>query len=129
VIACVTAFLVVGLFVVGAIAGGGEVHDGNEHPDPLGYSMTSSQYAGVRLGTDEQAFVNRLEQTGLPENLTKDRYIVLFPPHGAGVVCSYWEIADQLDLVARFCFSASQARLVQKLERAAPADSGVSVSA
>jgi hypothetical protein len=62
--------LAVGLFVVGAIAAGDEERRGHERPNPFGYSMTTAQYEALRPGLEEQAFVNRLEQTGLPENLT-----------------------------------------------------------
>ena len=96
-----------------------------EHPNPFGYSMTTEQYGALRMGLDEQRFVNRLEQTGLPENLTKRRYVRLFPAHGDGIVCSYWEISDHADLLARVCFSSSRGRLVQKLERNAAGAFGV----
>jgi len=119
VIAWVTAAFFIVLFVVAVIAGGNEESGGHEHPNPFGYAMTAKQYAALRPGLEEQLFVNRLEQTGLPENLTKDRYVHLFPPHGEDVVCSYWEIADHPGVVARICFSSSEGRLVQKLQRTA----------
>lgn len=119
IIAWVTAVVCVGLFVVAVIAGGNEESGGNERPNPFGYSMTTKQYVALRPGLEEQLFVNRLEQTGLPENLTKDRYIHLFPPHREDLLCSYWEIADRPDVVARICFSSPAGRLVQKLERTA----------
>jgi hypothetical protein len=119
VIAWVTAAFFIVLFVVAVIAGGNEEGRGHEHPNPFGYSMTAKQYAGLRPGLEQQLFVNRLEQTGLPENLTKDRYVHLFPPHGEEVVCSYWEIADHRGVLARICFSSSEGRLVQKLQRTA----------
>ena len=86
-------------------------------PNPFGYSMTARQYGALRSGLGESTFVNRLEQSGLPENLTKLRFVRLFPPHGGNVVCSFWEISDRPQLIARVCFSNSQGRLVQKLER------------
>jgi hypothetical protein len=123
-IAWITAVLCVGLFVVAVIAGGNEESKGHEHPNPFGYSMTAKQYAALRPGLEQQLFVNRLEQTGLPENLTRNRYVRLFPPHGDDLVCSYWEIDDHLGVVARVCFSSSEGRLVQKLERTAVDASG-----
>jgi len=119
VIAWVTAAVFLGLFIAAVIAGGDEEDKGHEHPNPFGYSMTTKQYAALRPGLEEQLFVNRLEQTGLPENLTKDRYTRLFPPHAEDVLCSYWEIADREGVVARICFSTPAGRLVQKLERTA----------
>jgi hypothetical protein len=119
IVAWVTAVVCVGLFAAAVIAGGNEESRVHEHPNPFGYSMTAKQYAALRPGLEEQIFVNRLEQTGLPENLTKDRYVRLFPPHGEDVLCSYWEIAGRPGVVARVCFSSSEGRLVQKLQRTA----------
>jgi hypothetical protein len=128
IIAWATAGVVVALFAVGAIFGGDEEHGGPEHPYPFGYSMTAAQYAGLKPGLDETDFVNRLEQTGLPENLTKRRYVELFPPHSEDVLCSFWEISDRPERIARVCFSDPDARLVQKLERGA-SDEPIGVTA
>jgi hypothetical protein len=126
VIAWSVAGLFMGLFALVVIGASGEKDQGgHERPNPFGYSMSSRQYAALRSGLDEQRFVNRLEQTGLPENLTKERYVRLFPPHGDAVTCSYWEIADHRGVVARVCFSSSEGRLVQKLERNAAGAFGV----
>jgi hypothetical protein len=119
IIAWATAAIVVALIAVGAIFGEDEGDGGNGHPDAFGYSMTASQFAGLRPGLDEGDFVDRLEQTGLPENLTSSRYVELFPPHSEDVECSYWEITDRPGRVARICFSSSEGRLVQKLQRGA----------
>lgn len=124
-IAWAVAALFLGLFALAAIVGGDEGRDGPERPNPFGYSMTTKQYVALRPGLEQQLFVNRLEQTGLPENLTKGRYVRLFPPHGDDVVCSYWEIADHPALLARVCFSSLEGRLVQKLERSAAGAFGV----
>ncbi len=105
------------LFVVGIVAGASEEKRSPEHPGPFGYAMTAAQYAALRPGLEESAFVDRLGETGLPENLTKHRYTALFPPHGDEVVCSFWEISDRVYVVARVCFSSPQGRLAQKLER------------
>ena len=111
-----TATLV--LIVLASILGGGKHEDEPQPPSPFGYSMSSAQYEGLDRGLDETAFVNRLEQTGLPENLTQGRFVELFPPHAEDVSCSYWEISDQLEEVARICFD-SGGHLVQKLQRSA----------
>jgi hypothetical protein len=115
----------VGLIVAATIAGGGEDRSTPQHPNPFGYAMTAKQYAALRAGLDESLFVNRLEQTGLPENLTKERFVRLFPPHSDDLTCSYWEIADRPGLIARVCFSSPEGRLVQKLERSAAGAFGV----
>lgn len=114
-----------GLVVVGAIAGGGEDHGAPERSGPFGYTMSTEQYAALQPGLDESVFVNRLEQAGLPENLTKERYVRLFPPHGDDITCSYWEIAGNRAFVARVCFSSPEGRLVQKLERSVAGAFGV----
>jgi hypothetical protein len=117
----IVAWTVAGIFValiaVGAIFGDEGKDGGHEHPIPFGYAMTAAQYAGLEPGLDESDFVNRLEQTGLPEHLTSTSYVVLFPPHSEDVHCSFWEISDRPELVARICFSDPEARLVEKLER------------
>jgi hypothetical protein len=118
IVAWATAAIVVALFAAGAIFGADE-EGGHGHPGRFGYSMTASQYAGLRLGLDQGDFVERLEQTGLPENLTSSRYVELFPPHSEDFECSYWEITDRPGRVARICFSSSEGRLVQKLQRGA----------
>jgi hypothetical protein len=118
--------IAIALFVAAGIFGDDESGTGVRHPNPFGYSMTAKQYAGLRPGLEENLFVNRLEQTGLPENLTQERYVRLFPSHGDNVICSYWEIAGQEGVVARVCFSSPQGRLVQKLRRRAGSEFGVS---
>jgi hypothetical protein len=118
VIGWVFAVPVLALFVLGLIVSGSEEDHGvHQRPDPFGYSMTAAQYAALRPGLQMVDFVDHLQQTGLPENLAKERYVRLFPRHGDDVTCSYWEIADRLDRVARVCFSSPAARLVQKLQR------------
>jgi hypothetical protein len=115
-IAWATGALAVALFTLGAILGG-EKKGGDGPPAPFGYSMTAAEYAALKPGLDQSDFVNRLEQSGLPESLTKAQYVELFPPHAEDVDCSFWEISDRPELVARVCFSSSDATLVQKLER------------
>jgi hypothetical protein len=117
IIAWFSAAIVVALFAFGAIFGGDDEGDRDDSPGPFGYAMTADQYAALRKGLDESDFVNRLEQTGLPENLTSSRFVLLFPPHSDDVICSFWEISDRPEYVARICFSDSGARLVQKLQR------------
>jgi hypothetical protein len=105
-----------------------EEDHGHGQPNPFGYSMTSAQYRGLQPGLEEQDFADRLEQTGLPESLTKQRYVELFPPHPEDVLCSFWEISDRPEHLARVCFSDPEGRLVQKLERDA-ADEPVGINA
>jgi hypothetical protein len=115
------------LVVLAAILGGSSDEGESPHPGPFGYAMTAQQYAELSPGLEENAFVNRLEQTGLPEGLTKDQYVHLFPAHSEAVNCSFWEISDRVETVARICF-AQNGKLVEKLLRAVgEKEAGVSV--
>lgn len=125
IIAWVTAALAVALIVLGAILGGDESEESIRFVSP-GYAMTSSQFADLENGLDEDDFLDRLGQTGLAESETNEAFVALFPPHEADVTCSFWEISDRLGQVARICFDEDGA-LVQKLERGAGEEpSGVS---
>lgn len=121
-----TAALV--LFVLAAVLGSVAERQSEPLPqDPFGYAMSSEQYDGLRYGLSLGAFLDQLEQTGLPEDRTKGRYRELFPPHTDEVRCSYWEISDELEEVARVCFD-SGGRLIEKLQRDAGEESlGVTV--
>ena len=115
--------VVIALFAIGAAFGesdsGGSDGGGGaqEHPNPFGFSMTAAQYDSLQRGLDETSFLGQLQQTGIPEVHTEDRYVELFPPHDEGLDCSYWEISDEEGQVARICFSSPGGELVQKLER------------
>jgi hypothetical protein len=116
IIAWSTGAVAVLFFILATILGAAEKRIEPESPNPFGYAMTSGQYDGLRHGLSLGAFLDQLEKTGLPENHTKGRYIQLFPPHNDEVHCSYWEISDELEEVARICFD-SGGRLVEKLQR------------
>jgi hypothetical protein len=128
VIAWGTAAIVVALFAIGALFGGEDEGGGEDQHGAFGYAMTADQYDALRPGLAESDFVDRLQQTGLPENLTNSRYVLLFPPHSEDVVCSFWEISDRPEYVARICFSDPGAKLVEKLQRSVP-DEGFGVAA
>lgn len=106
--------LVTVLVGLGAIFGDDE-RDESPATISFGYAMTAAQYDDLRNGLDEGEFLDRLQQTGKPENLTPDPLVELFPPHEEDLVCSYWEISDREALVARVCFGDGE--LVQKVER------------
>jgi hypothetical protein len=127
IIAWGSAAIVVVAIALGAIFGDEDREGAEEHPDAFGYAMTAEQYDSLHRGLSESDLVDQLQQTGLPENLTAGRYVLLFPPHSDDVLCSYWEISDRPDYVARICFSKPEAKLVQKLQRSASdEDFGVS---
>jgi hypothetical protein len=107
---------VIALFVLGAVAGG----DDHGHPGlvsvPYGDSMTSAQYDAIEEGEDQSDVLARLNETGRPESLTADYVLVLFPPAGEEVECSYWEFADEPQIFARLCFDRDDGDLVDKLD-------------
>jgi hypothetical protein len=115
IIAWATAALVVVLIALGAIFGDDE-SDETGTTISFGYAMTAAQYDGLETGLDEDEFVERLQQTGKPEELTPQPLVELFPPHEGDLVCSYWEISEDEELFARICFN-SDGQLVQKVER------------
>jgi hypothetical protein len=127
IIAWGTAALVTALIALGAIFGGEEEDRGEDQHDVFGYAITTEQYDSLQKGLDESDLVDRLQQTGLPEDLTSPRVVLLFPPHPDDVLCSFWEISDRPEYVARICFSDPEAKLVQKLQRSA-SDQGFGVS-
>lgn len=117
IIAWTTAVLAVALVAVGAIFGeSARQEEVSVHPIPFGYTMTASQYAGLRTGLDEGAFFRQLGKAGLTEAETQEAYVGLFPPHEDDVTCSYWAISDRTGRLARICFD-DEGRLIQKLER------------
>jgi hypothetical protein len=107
--------IVAGTIAAGVFGGSGE-HQQSQSGDFTAYDMTQSQYEGLHQGLEQQAFVNRLQKVGLPENLAPAHFVALFPPAAEDVVCSYWTISDVSEHIARICFSDSQGRLVQKAE-------------
>lgn len=119
IIAWGSAAIVVALIALGGIFGDEDREGAEEHPDAFGYVMTAEQYDSLHRGLSESDLLDQLQQTGLPENLTAGRYVLLFPPHPDDVLCSYWEISDRPGYVARICFSDPEAKLVQKLQRSA----------
>jgi hypothetical protein len=107
--------IVAGTIAAGVFGGNGE-HHGSQPNDYTAYDMTQNQYEGLQEGLEQQAFVNRLQKVGLPENLAPVHYVSLFPPVTEGVECSFWKISDIPEHIARICFSDPQGRLVEKGE-------------
>jgi hypothetical protein len=105
------------LIVASALAGCGS-SSSTASRNQFGDTITKQQYASLTLGQDEQTIVDRLQESGKPENLVADRFVRLFPRHHASAVsCSYWQIARDPTLLVRLCFSSPAGRLLQKLER------------
>lgn len=127
IIAWSTAAAFVGLIVLAVIFGGREQRRLIPPPSPREYSMTTNQFDQLRYGDGREAVDHQLQEPGLPEYLTKGQYVALFPPHADEVTCTFWEISDELEEVARICFDSGD-RLIEKLRRdAAESEFGVSV--
>ncbi|MDX6625471.1 MAG: hypothetical protein QOE56_460 [Solirubrobacterales bacterium] len=118
IIAWTTAGLAVVLIVLGATFGGEEKRGTVAEIQPFGFSMTTAQYGDLQTGLEEAEFLNRLEQTGSPEDQTPEQVVALFPPHEGELICSYWQIVDRAGQLARVCFDGD-GELAQKLERSA----------
>jgi hypothetical protein len=108
------------LIAATTLAGCGSSNSAPAHKNPLGDAITQKQYTSLKLGQDEQTIVNRLQQSGKPEDRVAERLIKLFPRHDPdAVACSYWQVAGDSTLLVRLCFSSPAGKLVQKLERRA----------
>jgi hypothetical protein len=79
--------------------------------------MTSGQYDALETGMTADEVLGELGKVGLPEAQTKLVFIELFPPHDGSLVCSYWQISDEIATIARLCFAREDGGLRQKLER------------
>lgn len=119
IIAWTTAGLVAVLIVLGAVLGDeDERQETVVEVQPFGFSMTTAQYGDLEAGLEEAEFLNRLEQTGSPEDQTPEQVVALFPAHDEDLTCSYWQIIDRAGQVARVCFDGDD-ELAQKQERSA----------
>jgi hypothetical protein len=113
---------VLALFVLAVVLGGDE---GNDEPETIpahsaglfDYHMTSDQFEHLDTGMTEGEVLEDLGKIGLPEGQTKLIFIELFPAHDESLVCSYWQISDEIATIARLCFSREDGALRQKLER------------
>jgi hypothetical protein len=110
------------LFVVAIVLGGDEKREETAPPSAhsgglFDYHMSSEEFDRLRTGETEREVLDQLGKVGLPESQTKIIFIELFPPHDESLVCSYWEISDEVATIARLCFSSGDGTLRQKLER------------
>ena len=111
------AVVLIALFALGAVLGGGDQQQRRAISVPYGETMTSAEYEAIGEGEDQATVLGRLGKTGRPESLTEDYVLTLFLPPSEGVDCSYWEFSDEPRIFARLCFDRSDGHLVQKLER------------
>lgn len=107
-------FFVVIAFVVLIAVGGGEHHERRIIRLPLGDVITSHDFEEVHLGEEDIVVLERLAQTGRPEEFTKPYVLILFPPPPADSYCVYWEFSDEQEIFARLCFDKESGEMVEK---------------
>ena len=107
-------FLAIVAFVVLAAVFGHDHHERRIINVPYGDVMTSGDFAEIHLGEEDVVVLERLAQTGRPEELTKKFVLVLFPPPPEDTYCVYWEFSDEPEIFARLCFSTDDGELVDK---------------
>jgi hypothetical protein len=107
-------FLAIAAFVVLLVVSGGDHHERRIVKVPYGDVITSHDFEEVHLGEEDVVVLERLAQSGRPENLTKEFVLVLFPSVPEGAYCVYWEFSDEQQIFARLCFSTDNGEMVDK---------------
>jgi hypothetical protein len=107
-------FLAIVAFFVLIAVSGGDHHERRIVKVPYGDVITSHDFEEVHLGEEDVVVLERLAQSGRPENLTKEFVLVLFPPVPEGAYCVYWEFSDEQQIFARLCFSTDDGEMVDK---------------
>jgi hypothetical protein len=110
-------FFVLAAFVVLIAVGGGGEHHRRLIKVPYGDVMTSHDFDEVHLGEEDVIVLERLAETGRPEELTKQYVLVLFPPVPEGAYCVYWEFSDEQQIFARLCFDKEDGEMIEKRKR------------
>jgi hypothetical protein len=104
---------IVAFFVLVAVLGD-DHHERRIVKVPYGDVMTSHDFEEVHLGEEDVVVLERLAESGRPENLTKEFVLVIFPPVPEGAYCVYWEFSDEQQIFARLCFSTDNGEMVDK---------------
>jgi hypothetical protein len=107
-------FAVVIAFVVLIAAGSDGHHERRLIKLPYGDLMTRHDFEEVHLGEEDIVVLERLAQTGRPEEFTKPYVLVLFPPKPEDSYCVYWEFSDEQQIFARLCFDKQSGEMVDK---------------
>ncbi|MDX6654757.1 MAG: hypothetical protein QOH18_1467 [Solirubrobacterales bacterium] len=107
-------FLAIVAFFVLLAVGDGDHQQRRIVKVPYGDVMTSHDFEEVHLGEEDVVVLERLAESGRPENLTKEFVLVLFPPVPEGAYCVYWEFSDEQQIFARLCFSTDTGEMVDK---------------
>ncbi len=111
-----------GLIVAAALAGCGSTSSSTSMASQNLFddSITQQQYAGLRVGEDQQTIIDRVQHLGKPETTVADRFVALFPRHDPKrVLCDYWQVTGDSALLVQLCFSSRTEKLVRKLEQRA----------
>jgi hypothetical protein len=107
-------FVVVIAFVVLIAVGSDAHHERRIIKLPYGDLMTRHDFEEVHLGEEDIVVLERLAQTGRPEEFTKPYVLVLFPPKPEDSYCVYWEFSDEQEIFARLCFDKKSGEMVDK---------------
>lgn len=107
-------FLALGVFILVLVAAGHAERERRMVRVPYGDIMTSHDFEEVHLGEEDVVVLERLAESGRPENKTKEYVLVLFPPVPEDAYCAYWEFSDEQDVFARLCFSKDNGEMVEK---------------
>jgi hypothetical protein len=107
-------FVVLAAFVALIAVGADDHHERRIIKVPYGDVMTSHDFEEVHLGEEDIVVLERLAETGRPEELTKEYVLVLFPPKPEGSYCVYWEFSDEQEIFARLCFDKESGEMVDK---------------
>jgi hypothetical protein len=114
VIGWIGGFLAIVAFFVLAAVFGDDDHGRHTVKVPYGDVMTAHDFDEVHLGEEDVVVLERLAETGRPEELTKKWVLVLFPPRPEDTYCVYWEFSDEPEIFARLCFDTGDGELVEK---------------
>jgi hypothetical protein len=107
-------FFAIAAVVVLVALGGSDHHQRRVIKVPPGDVITSNDFDEVHLGEEDVVVLERLAETGRPEELTKGYVLVLFPPAPKDAYCVYWEFSDEPQIFARLCFSTEDGELIDK---------------
>ncbi len=124
-----SAALAVILFAAAAVLGARHRSGESERPNAFANTMSSEQFDSLRPGMDREEFSDLVENAGLPEDRVALAYLRLFPPPAEGISCSFWQISDRIEALARVCFSDADGRLVEKLEHGVGGEGDLGVPA
>jgi hypothetical protein len=110
----VGGFALLAAFVALIAVGGRTEHHRRLIKVAPGDLMTSHDFEEVHLGEEDVVVLERLAQTGRPEEFTKEYVLDLFPSVPEGAYCVYWEFSDEPQIFARTCFDKDDGEMIEK---------------